>query len=634
MSKQRRRRLNRNKHTRSRRSFIRNGVEQLESRVLPGGFLDLLAGAAFASNFDLLPEEQLVPDEIESESAALAGRPQLANAWLLADFALFETELAPRQERVKVAQPEDDVFITSNVSSTRVPLFAASIIDSFFANNQFVDTTPSLPISQSPPLLSPSRTFNSPISQLGAGIGTGSGQGYSVTGAELPQAIAGSSRVAPSSMPAWMFGEGESGSSATGNASASASASASAPATGSVSTSASGSGGTPATSMVCTTGATVGLPVAVTAPAAVPLKIVDEGESFELSYDKEGVGDINYFTINWGDGSAEIGRYSFGDIVTYSYYDDALTNAPSDNYTITLTTYDLCDQIASSATGVIRVNNVAPIAEPDTADADEEYGTTVDVLSNDHDAGYDQLQVVSLDTSGTLGKVTLNSDGTITYDPDGKFNGLIKGETATDTFAYVVRDDDTGESTGTVTVTIHGALHVPVLLSGAPIDHSDSHSFDLIVYHDIWYGNYHAIPVATEQLFPDARSNTLSISADSTGSWYRPPFFFSARSAAIAYDVTFTCNGNKITANTNALVKKETNVFVQAAADSKATYNANQTQVTIDVGLASVYGNTPSTTISFSSQDSGDTIGASIEISGATWDIATTGTFVYGCQRW
>ncbi len=195
MSKQRRRRLNRNKHTRSRRSFIRNGVEQLESRVLPGGFLDLLAGAAFASNFDLLPEEQLVPEEIESESAALAGRPQLANAWLLADFALFETELAPRQERAEVALNPRTTCSSRPTSPQRA--FRCLPPRSSTASSPATSSSIQLRLARSrslPRFSNPSRTFSSPISQLGAGIGTGSGQGYSVTGAELPQAIAGSSR--------------------------------------------------------------------------------------------------------------------------------------------------------------------------------------------------------------------------------------------------------------------------------------------------------------------------------------------------------------------------------------------------------------------------------------------------------
>ncbi len=258
MSKQRRRRLNRNKHTRSRRSFIRNGVEQLESRVLPGGFLDLLAGAAFASNFDLLPEEQLVPEEIESESAALAGRPQLANAWLLADFALFETELAPRQERAESAELADDMFITSNVSSTRVPLLATSIIDSFFASNQLVDASPTRPISQSPPLPNPSRTFSSPISQLGAGIGTGSGQGYNVTGAELPQSNIDRSGASAPTVPAWMMGEGEGGASASGTTVISSSGSGTTAATGTAIASSSASGTTTATGTATASGSGTG----------------------------------------------------------------------------------------------------------------------------------------------------------------------------------------------------------------------------------------------------------------------------------------------------------------------------------------------------------------------------------------
>lgn len=233
MSKQRRRRRKRNKQIRSRRSLIRSGVEQLESRVLPGGFLDLLAGAAFASNFDLLPEDQLVPEEIESESVGFVLQTNFASSSLKRDLARPETSLDPNDTGAESKDLDDTIDIASDSHATAASLLAASFIDSFFASNQFADTSPSLPVSQSPPLSTPPRSYSSPISQLGAGVGTGSGQGYNVTGAEMPQSNVGNSFAPTSSMPAWMMGEGEdppSGSSIpSGSSTASATSSASSP---------------------------------------------------------------------------------------------------------------------------------------------------------------------------------------------------------------------------------------------------------------------------------------------------------------------------------------------------------------------------------------------------------------------
>jgi hypothetical protein len=222
----------------------------------------------------------------------------------------------------------------------------------------------------------------------------------------------------------------------------------------------------------------------------------------------------------------------------------------------------------------------------------------------------------------------------INYDPDGKFNHLFHGETATDTFSYVVRDDDTGESTGTVTVTIHGATHVPVVVGGSALEHNQARTRDGIVIHDYWIGDYFAKPVATDQLFPDERSNQISLGAQSRGTWYIAPFFFGWRTAQVQYSIPITCNGNKVSADTNSGVKTDTNNYVTAMADSTANYNDDQTRVTVTVALAAAYGNAPSVSVNFGSSDGGDEVGASIDFQNADFKISTTGDFVYECRRW
>lgn len=68
--------------------------------------------------------------------------------------------------------------------------------------------------------------------------------------------------------------------------------------------------------------------------------------------------------------------------------------------------------------------------------------------------------------SGAL--LTLNGDGTFDYDPNGAFDDLAVGETATDGFAYMVSDGSTGIDTAKVTITIIGASD-PQLASGVLI---------------------------------------------------------------------------------------------------------------------------------------------------------------------
>ena len=150
MSKQRRKRLNRTKHIRSHRSLIRNGVEQLESRVLPGGFLDLLAGAALVSNLDLLPAEQFIPEEIEAESDAITLRERPANALLQTGLSPSDVELEPREGRVKLTPATEDRDLAPVSRATTNLLVSASFVDAFFTSNQFVDTR--LPVSLAPHL--------------------------------------------------------------------------------------------------------------------------------------------------------------------------------------------------------------------------------------------------------------------------------------------------------------------------------------------------------------------------------------------------------------------------------------------------------------------------------------------------
>src|SRR5262249_32387135 len=67
----------------------------------------------------------------------------------------------------------------------------------------------------------------------------------------------------------------------------------------------------------------------------------------------------------------------------------------------------------------------------------------------------------AIDTAGTKGKVTNNGDGTFTYDPNGAFEGLKAGATATDSFSYSVTDGSNASSTATVTITITGENAAP-----------------------------------------------------------------------------------------------------------------------------------------------------------------------------
>ncbi|MEQ8752588.1 MAG: Ig-like domain-containing protein, partial [Coleofasciculus sp. G1-WW12-02] len=120
-----------------------------------------------------------------------------------------------------------------------------------------------------------------------------------------------------------------------------------------------------------------------------------------------------------------------------------------------------------TATVNITINGVndSPIANDDNFTINEDSAfTTASFLDNDSDIdSNDTLTFARLDTSNTLGTVTLNADNTLTYNPNHAFAFLSQGETATDSFIYTIDDGNGGIDTATVTVTINGSNDAPTL---------------------------------------------------------------------------------------------------------------------------------------------------------------------------
>ena len=104
-----------------------------------------------------------------------------------------------------------------------------------------------------------------------------------------------------------------------------------------------------------------------------------------------------------------------------------------------------------------------PVANNDTATTDKNTAINISVLANDTDPAGKTLTVAAVNTTGTKGTVTINSDNTIHYDPNGQFAGLTAGQTATDTFTYTATDGTQTSNAATVTVTITGTNTAPVI---------------------------------------------------------------------------------------------------------------------------------------------------------------------------
>jgi len=90
----------------------------------------------------------------------------------------------------------------------------------------------------------------------------------------------------------------------------------------------------------------------------------------------------------------------------------------------------------------------------------------VTVTASATDIDDSSVLTYSIDTTGTLGRVVNNGDGTFTYDSDNQFEDLAAGETTTDTFTYTADDGLGGTSTETVTITITGSNDAPIISAG------------------------------------------------------------------------------------------------------------------------------------------------------------------------
>ena len=198
--------------------------------------------------------------------------------------------------------------------------------------------------------------------------------------------------------------------------------------------------------------------VAENTTAVIDIETTDDNsaENAGLTYSLTGGDDQTLFTID-----SNTGELSFIDAPDFENPGDANGN---NEYLVQVTVTD-----AGGLTDVQDLTvNITDVNEPPTANADtgmtgEDNPTSIDLTGNDTDVdASDDLEVASVDTTGTQGSVTINSDGEgVTYDPNGAFEYLAVGESATDTFEYTVDDGNGGTDIAEVTVTVTGVNDLP-----------------------------------------------------------------------------------------------------------------------------------------------------------------------------
>ncbi|QDU10247.1 VCBS domain-containing protein [Gimesia aquarii] len=194
---------------------------------------------------------------------------------------------------------------------------------------------------------------------------------------------------------------------------------------------------------------------------------VDDGEDVFVTQSST-VGTHGTFSIdaagNWTyTRTADLNALNAGDQVT-------------DTFTVTSSDGTATEDVTITINGL----NDPPVAEADAFTTDEDTSTGGDLFA-DNGSGVDSdpdssASFTITEVNGVSGNVnspiilasgatlTVNTDGTFTYDPSSssQFNALAAGAQDTDSFAYTIDDGLSGTDTATVTITINGVNDPPV----------------------------------------------------------------------------------------------------------------------------------------------------------------------------
>ncbi|MEM8778332.1 MAG: Ig-like domain-containing protein, partial [Cyanobacteria bacterium P01_G01_bin.49] len=164
------------------------------------------------------------------------------------------------------------------------------------------------------------------------------------------------------------------------------------------------------------------------------------------------------------------------DPVTVNY-----TLAPGDGYEVDPGANQASVTFADSPAPV----NAPPVATDDSGTTPEDAPVTGNVLNNDSDPDGDPLTVSAVNgEAGNVGSpvtlasgalLTVNGDGSYSYDPNGQFESLNDGETATDSFDYTLSDgQETTTATATITIDGVGVTPPPPVENQPPVATDDS----------------------------------------------------------------------------------------------------------------------------------------------------------------
>ena len=191
-----------------------------------------------------------------------------------------------------------------------------------------------------------------------------------------------------------------------------------------------------------------------------------------LANDSDGDGSLDASTVAVQSGPS--------DGATTVENDGSITYTPdggftgTDTYTYTVADDDGATSNVATVTITVGAVNGPPTATDDALTTEEDSPASASapgVLGNDSDPDGDDLTVSAVNGNGgdvgtqiTLSSgalLTLNADGSYTYDPNGSFEALGAGESGSDSFTYTAADGNGAENSATVSVTVNGVNDAP-----------------------------------------------------------------------------------------------------------------------------------------------------------------------------
>ncbi|MEQ8246256.1 MAG: VCBS domain-containing protein, partial [Alphaproteobacteria bacterium] len=176
-----------------------------------------------------------------------------------------------------------------------------------------------------------------------------------------------------------------------------------------------------------------------------------DGDELTFSLQGDGEGQYGQLTVN-ADGS-----YTFDIAEAAQGLDDGESAVETFTYEVTDGDVTSTQTITVTITG----SNDGPVAQVETVTGNEDAGLLTGNLDAADVDGDDLTFSLQGDGEGQYGQLTVNADGSYTFDIAEAAQGLDDGESAVETFTYEVTDGDV-VSTQTITVTITGSNDGPV----------------------------------------------------------------------------------------------------------------------------------------------------------------------------